>query len=68
VAGEAPWPFSCEAFVGRFSKLDEQAQEEGEELQEAVDPQVVRVVLRQVARDPHIERDRASCERDDIRK
>jgi hypothetical protein len=71
VAGEAPWPFSCEVVVGRFSKLDEQAREEGEELQEELDPDVVqgpggpvvRVVLPQVARDRHSERDRVSYER-----
>ena len=65
--GEAPWPFSCEVFVGRFSKLDERALEEGEELQEAVDHQMVRVVLHQVARVRHTERGRASFERNGIR-
>ena len=65
--GEAPWLFSCEVFVGRFSTQDGQVREEGEEHQEAVDRRVVRVVLRQVARDHHTVRGRASFKRYDIR-
>ena len=53
-------PFSCEAFVGRFSRLDERALEEEGELQEALDHRVVRVVLHQVARVRHTERGRAA--------
>jgi hypothetical protein len=67
-AGEVPWPFSCEVVVGRFSKRDEHALEEGEELQVAVDPQAAQAVLRPVARGRHTERDRVSYERDSIRR
>lgn len=67
-AGEVPWPFSCEVVVGRFSKRDEHALEEGEELQVAVDPQAAQAALRPVARDRHTERDRVSYERDNIRR
>ena len=67
MAEVAPWPFSCEDAVGLFSKLDEQAREEEEELQEEVDHRVARVALRQVARDRHSERGRVSCKLDDIR-
>lgn len=57
----ALWPFSYEVVVvGRFSKLGEQAREQEEVHQEEVDPQVVRAVLLQVARDRHSERDRVS--------
>ena len=66
-AGEAPWPFSCEAFVGRFSKLDVQVLEEEGELQEALDRRADRVDLHQVARVRHTERGRASFEKDGIR-
>jgi len=63
-----PWPFSCEAVVGQFSKLDEQAREEGEEeLREALGHQAVQVVHHLVARDRHTEQGRASFERDGIR-
>ena len=64
--GEAPWLFSCEVAVGQFSKLVGQARKEEEELQEALDPQVVQVVLRRVARD-HNEQDRVSFRMNDVR-
>ena len=69
--GEAPWPFSCEFVVGRFSKLDGRARQgEGEALQEVPDPQVAPVApaaLHQEARGRHSEQDRVSYGRSDIR-
>lgn len=67
MAEVAPWPFSCGDAVGLFSKLDEQAREEEEGLQEEVDHRVARVDLRQVARDRHSERGRVSCKLGDVR-